>query len=129
MINTPTIIYLDDSIESLRLIDVATHSDSRFKLEFVTSGRDLINKMTNKKYAAVLIDLNLGIELSGTIVAAKIRESYPEIPIVIYTGYSEDRVKKLIDKEELEKGLTQVWIKSDMDINLIADKLVSLLKE
>ncbi len=125
--NKPIIIYLDNSTDWLELVEAATINDTRFELEFVTNSDDLLNKMKNKNYAAALIDLNLGVTLSGTIIVLKIREIYPTIPIAIYTSYDESRVRCLVNKVDLEKGVAQVWEKSGMEINLLADKLANLV--
>lgn len=126
-IGKPTVIYADDSVEALHLVNVVAGKDYRFDIELVTSGEDLLSRMRNHKYSAALIDLNLGETLSGTILAAKVREIYPDIHIVIYTGYVVERVKMLLNRQELESGLIQVWSKSDLEIDDIADKIANLV--
>lgn len=128
MNNIPTILYIDDSIEELRLVELATQEDVRFKLESVTNSEEFLNRLNTKPYSAVLIDLNLGVALSGTIITSKVRNLYPEMPIVIYTNFHEDKAKQLLDSDDLEKGVTQVWSKSDIHLDNISDKLASLIK-
>lgn len=128
MKNIPTIIYVDDSVESLRLIEIAAGKDERFNLELTTDGKDFMSKIQEKEYAAALIDLNLGVALSGTILAEKIHEIYPTMPIVIYTGHHIENVKSMIKNNSISSDILQIWVKEDEDVDTIADRLADLVK-
>ena len=59
-------------------------------VEFAENGGEALKKITSTKYAAVLMDINLGLGISGIETAQNIRKvpGYEKIPIAAITAYA-----------------------------------------
>lgn len=60
------------------------------KIDFTDSGEKAFRIVNEKKYDIILMDINLGIGMSGVEVTREIRkiESYKDVPIVAITGFA-----------------------------------------
>ncbi len=59
-------------------------------VDFAENGNEALKKVTLVKYSAVLMDINLGLGISGVETAQNIRKvpGYNEIPIAAITAYA-----------------------------------------
>lgn len=60
------------------------------QLEFASSGEEAIQMVSKKSYDIILMDINLGVGISGVDATKKIRkiEGYKNTPIVALTGFA-----------------------------------------
>lgn len=92
-------------------------------VEFAENGQDALNKIKLNKYAAILMDINLGLGISGVETAQNIRKvtGYEKIPIAAITAYAlvGDKEKflslgcthylaKPFDKEDLQEMVKEI---------------------
>jgi DNA-binding NtrC family response regulator len=123
----PIVFYIDDSEDALELAHVIVKDDERFQLVLLQNTDELTNALKGTKPAAALIDLNLGNDLTGTIVAIKLRAEYPDLPIAIYTAYEKNRVQKLLANLQSKLGKMEIWQKIDIGVDNLADSIVRLI--
>ena len=59
-------------------------------MEYAVSVDSALKMVKNKVYDAILMDINLGLGMSGTQAAKVIRElpGYSKVPIIACTGYA-----------------------------------------
>ncbi len=75
----------------------------------VSNGESALDMVKKEKFDAILMDINLGVGLSGIDVTKEIRkmENYKNIPIIAVTAYTSDK-----DKQEfLDAGCTSYVFK------------------
>lgn len=115
----PLIIYADDDIASLRLME-ELGKDYGFDVKCTATGEGLVEIITGNcdKYCLALVDMNLGIGMTGYVTREKIKEVCPEMPVIILTNY---RLASL-------QGDPDVWNKSDYTIQELADRILSFCK-
>lgn len=123
-----TVIYIDDSLDALELAEAIVAGDSRFNLITVDNKEKLADVLTTIVPDAIIFDMNLGNDLTGTVLASKIRKDYPQLPIAIYSSYEKDRVEVLVGYLGDEKGGLTVWQKSDVGVSNLADEINKLLE-
>jgi len=123
----PIVFYIDDSDDALELAKYIVKGDERFELVLLQNTEQLNKALKTTKPAAALIDLNLGNDLTGTIVALKLRTKYPELPIAIYTSYEKGRVQKLLINLQEKMGKMETWQKVDVGVDNLADCIAELL--
>ncbi len=68
-----------------------------YRIEFVEKGELAVQLAENNKYDAVLMDINLGIGISGMEAAKRIKKlkEYEEVPIIAVTAYATEGDKEL----------------------------------
>ncbi len=92
-------------------------------VEFAENGQEALKKVSSANYSAILMDINLGLGISGVETAQNIREvkGYNNIPIAAITAYAMvgDKEKflslgcthylaKPFDKEELQDLVKEI---------------------
>ena len=123
----PLVIYVDDSQDALDLASVIVQDDKRFTLKGFRTETELNMYLEKNTPQALLLDLNLGQNLTGSILSIKLRQRYPNIPIAIYTSYEKTRVKQLIPETDLVSKKTVIWQKSEVGVGELSDKIAELL--
>ena len=99
------------------------------KIDYAPDGKTALLIASQKKYALILMDINLGNGLNGVEVTKEIRkmEGYKDIPIVALTGYA-----MFGDKEKLlEEGCSHYMSKPFMkkEIVELVDELLQSKKD
>jgi CheY-like chemotaxis protein len=63
---------------------------NRFNVDDVSSGRAALEIIQKKKYALIMMDINLGLGMNGIETANEIRKikGYSNVPIIAVTGYA-----------------------------------------
>jgi CheY-like chemotaxis protein len=91
--NLPVVLVIEDD-ESLRFL-VRIFLEEICQVDEAATGECAVEKAVNRKYDAVLADINLGVGIDGIEAMRRIRDinGYAAIPIIAMTAYAmvEDR--------------------------------------
>jgi DNA-binding response OmpR family regulator len=70
-------------------------SDGGFEADFAESGEEGVSRFrkADRRYRALLTDINIGRGITGWDVARQVREIDPDLPIVYMTGTSAEEWK------------------------------------
>ena len=96
------ILLVEDNLINKEVVEVFLKGIC--KVDHALEGEEAIKKVREKKYALILMDINLGAGMTGVDVVKEIRklDDYSSIPIVAITGYAMSG-----DKEKfLKEGMT-----------------------
>ncbi|MBU1293302.1 MAG: response regulator [Gammaproteobacteria bacterium] len=88
------ILLAEDNLINQKVI-LGYLDDTLIKVDVVGNGEEAINKLENKKYDLVLMDIQMPI-MDGLTASKKIRQSshYSNIPIIAMTAHVSDEAKK-----------------------------------
>lgn len=125
----PLIFYLDDSIDALELAKAIAVNDNKFDLIGFKSEREFMFAIEQNNPDGVMIDLNLGKTMTGTIISSKLRKLYPNLPIAIYTNYDKNRVRKLINIARTGSESINVWTKSEVGVTNLSSHVMDLVSK
>lgn len=128
--NLPTkkiVVYMDDMDDALTLAEAITAGDERFTLITIKTEQEFDSFMSANTPSAVILDMNLGQNLTGTILASKLRRFHPNLPIAIYTSYEKSRVEKLVKSIETTNSKIFTWQKSEVGVDNLSDEIVKLI--
>jgi response regulator RpfG family c-di-GMP phosphodiesterase len=81
----PTILYVDDDLSSLSGRE-ALLKMSNFDVLVTTSGRQGLALFTSLPVDAVILDYEMP-EMNGDVIAAQMKESKPEVPIMLLSAH------------------------------------------
>ena len=93
----PTILVVDDDPDILEFINkiVRTQKIKDINFIFASTGAGAISLINSQHVDAIVLDIKLP-DITGIMVAEKVRESMPNIPIAIFTSYDGDNIKEKI---------------------------------
>lgn len=82
------VLYVEDDISSGLLLK--NNLKNICNLDVVSTGEDAIERVSEKKYSAILMDINLGNGINGVIALEQIRKigGYENIPIAAVTAFA-----------------------------------------
>lgn len=83
-----TILVVDDE-ELIRNLVVTFLSRVGHLCVTANNGVDALNKMKANKFDAVVTDIKMP-EMDGIFLVREIKKHYPEIPVMVMTGYDEE---------------------------------------
>lgn len=91
-----------------------------FEPEVASDPQEALSKLETKKYDAILMDINLGSEMSGIDLVKILREKkeFKDLPIIAITGYSLFGDREKILKEGFSHYLPKPFEKQDL-LNLL----------
>lgn len=105
--------------EGMRLI---INSTGAFEVaEIFRSRQELMNYLPNHSCRVILLDLNLNGE-DGLPICADVKQKYPEVKVVVLTGYY---TREILDKAR--KAGADGFVTKDMSSRLLADGLERIL--
>ncbi|MGC3991412.1 MAG: response regulator [Chthoniobacteraceae bacterium] len=118
------ILLADDELP-LRVAGKSALQHFGFEVELAVNGRQTVDlvQADPTAYRALVLDLTMPVLDGGTAFQA-IRASYPELPILLVSGYAEDRVRPL-----LEPGSPTLFLHKPFTISTLAIKIRQLLNE
>jgi DNA-binding NtrC family response regulator len=87
MTNKARILVVDDE-EVVRLSHLRTLASEHCKVEAVWNGTDALQAMGRQTYDLVLLDLRMP-GMDGLSVLKAIKQNWPEIEVIVITGYPE----------------------------------------
>ena len=87
-INIPEVLFVEDDQSSRDVTKVFLQNVCN--LTFATNGEEALEKVKQKKFDAILMDINLGVGISGIDATGKIRQinGYKTTPIVAITAFA-----------------------------------------
>jgi len=120
--NTLNILYVEDDEEDAKILcdGFKKEKESFYDITHSSTFTDALNQLKNKKFEAILLDLNLpdGKGLSGIDT---IKDIYPNMPVVIITGYDDESTAI----EALQKGAQEYIVKTHINNEIIKRVLQS----
>ena len=111
----------DDRRMAKTLVDILNVND--IEAEIAHDGREALEKVEKQDFVCVLSDIKMP-QMNGVDLFWAIRDSQPELPVVLMTAYSTDTLVR----EGLSDGVIAV-LNKPLDINLILNFFSSLRKE
>jgi PAS domain S-box-containing protein len=120
------ILYIEDDFLSQEVVKIQLRNLA--EIDIATNARNALYMLGNKQYNLILLDINLGRDISGLDIIEKVKSmpNYKNIPIIALTAYAMKG-----DKEEfLEAGcddyLAKPFDKEDL-VNLLNEYLINKL--
>jgi CheY-like chemotaxis protein/anti-sigma regulatory factor (Ser/Thr protein kinase) len=84
----PEILVVDDE-EVIRTLMISLfRRDGRFSAASAVHGRDALRLLEEGSYSLVITDLQMPV-LGGLPLLREIRQSYPDLPVMVFTGYGD----------------------------------------
>ena len=93
-----TILCVDDNEAGLRIREALLRTFG-FEVRLATSGAAALKMMESAHFDAVILDYHMP-EMDGAELTDRIKRGYPQMPIVMLTGYAQDvppRTLQLLD--------------------------------
>lgn len=100
------VLYVDDDPDFLEVVEVILERKGEIAVEICLSGQDALSLLKSGRYDLILSD-NRMARMSGIELLGKVRELYPDLPFILFSGQLPD---DLIPKAE-SMGLTAHLIK------------------
>lgn len=115
---TPSILSIEDNLLNAELVSLFLRDIC--EVDSAHNYSQAIEKVKNKKYAAILVDINLGNGPSGIDFAKEVRkyDGYRNIPLIAITGYALLRDEKKLLSEGFDYYLAKPYDREDL-IDLI----------
>lgn len=110
----------DTSREVIRLF-----LEKLYNLTFASNGDDAINFAKIKKFDLIMMDINLGVGMSGIEVKEKIRsiEGYKNIPIIAVTAFAMIGDRDKLISAGFDNYISKPYLKQDL-LKLLEDSLI-----
>jgi len=129
------LLVVDDEKNFLNSLEFVLRSEGISQVEICCDSREVIARLSGKKYAAVLLDI-LMPHIRGDVLLPKIVELFPRIPVIIVTAFPEDKTaidcmkkgafdchNKPVDTRELIRTIQDAW-----DLREINKEIIQLKK-
>ncbi|MBU0987646.1 MAG: response regulator, partial [Proteobacteria bacterium] len=117
-------LFVDDDRILCRLIQKKFEQYSNtFSVLTAQDGLDAVQKLKEHTISLVVTDLQMP-EMDGFSLLAHLSEKYPDIPVIVQTGHSTPKSKKLV----LERGAAG-YIEKPFKIEQLAEKIIATLKK
>lgn len=115
-------VVVDDAEDLRRLIVMGLNRDGRLQvLADVGDGRQAIDAVAQYRPDAVLMDISMPV-MDGVTATREPRQTYPDLPIVILTGYADERLAA-----EASDAGADVFLDKTTPIAEVAQTLVGLV--
>lgn len=115
------VVVVDDAADLRMLISLAFKRDGRFEvLACVGDGQRGIDAVRQHRPDVVLMDVSMPI-MDGLTATRKLKEEFPDLPIMILTGYGDPRVQ-----EEASRAGADCFMDKTQPLTAVADALVAL---
>ncbi len=89
------VLFVDDDLEMLQALQEGLEKyRETFTAVLAKDGLDAVKELGNQTISLVVTDLKMP-RMDGFSLLAKIMEDYPDIPVIIITGYSTPEMKRL----------------------------------
>ncbi|MDD4627787.1 MAG: response regulator [Candidatus Peribacteraceae bacterium] len=115
------IIAEDDAV--LRDVYVKKFSLAGFQLRTVKNGQEAIDEITKQVPDLLILDLNMPI-LDGFGVLERFPREQRKFPVIVLTNFGDTKNKE----RSIELGADDFFIKSEMTIKTLLDKVMTLMK-
>jgi DNA-binding NtrC family response regulator len=105
------VLVVGDEENFLNSMDFYLRSNGITHVECCQDSLDVLPRLKNKKYSVILLDMVMP-GISGDELLLKIVEWYPEIPVVVITGFPETRTAEIC----MQKGASD-YLKKPIETN------------
>lgn len=120
----PAVLYIEDDDISREI--VVMFLKNNYQIDTASDSNEAVKKLGSKKYAAVLMDINLGRGLSGLELVKGIKkmEGYKDVPVIAATAFAlrED------EKKIMASGCTH-YITKPFTKNALLDLLAKAISD
>jgi len=117
------VLVVDDDMEMLNIVrEGLSGYDETFSVLTAVDGLDAIDRLKENTVSIVVTDLKMP-RMDGFSLLTFIMEHYPEIPVIIMTGYSTPEM----ERSAWEKGAVG-YISKPFMINALAERIVTTLR-
>ena len=116
------LLLVDDEKDVLDSFVQLLEIENDFELSSADNVTDAIKKIKSSPPHIIISDMRMP-ESSGSILLEKVRELYPELPVIILSGHSDESVESVMNK-----GANELWGKPVNMEDLIA-KIHQLVKK
>lgn len=108
------LLYVEDDPAAIDVVTLMTRD--MYNLDFAKNAEEALEKVKNKKYDAILMDINLRRGMDGIQLTQLIREipEYKNIPIIALTAYAMEREKQEFLSKGLSHYLSKPFRKNDL---------------
>ncbi len=84
---SPKVLIVDDEEDIRKILEMALTTISGYVVDTAKDGRDALQRMRGKRYDVVITDLQMP-EMDGTRLLDIARNEFPDIPIIVITGFA-----------------------------------------
>ena len=118
--NMPDVLLVEDDLSNAGVVKYLLQGVCN--LDMVTTGEEALDKVTQKQYSVILMDIDLGRGISGIETTKQIRKiiGYKDLPIIAVTALAMHGQKEMFLKEGCSHYISKPYD---------AKKLVRLIKE
>jgi CheY-like chemotaxis protein len=86
------VVVADDATDLRFVVVLSLRRDGRFEVVAdVGNGRDAVEAVRSHRPDVVLMDVAMPV-MDGLAATREIKAEFPEVPVVIFTGYGDERV-------------------------------------
>lgn len=116
------VVIVDDVKDLRTLVGMAFRRDGRLQvLATAADGQEGLDAVRQHRPDVVLMDVSMPV-MDGITATRKLKEEFPELPVVILTGYGDDRLQQ----EALQAGADAFFDKSEA-LPAVVDAVAALL--
>jgi PAS domain S-box-containing protein len=114
----PKILLVDD--EQLNIAIISNYLSQIFDVDYAIDMKDTLDKLKTNRYELVLMDVNLGIDITGFDVAREIKKlpAYKTVPIIAMTAYDLSTEKASLESNGCAGYILKPFEKEEL-INLV----------
>jgi len=113
------VLIVDDDQEMLlSLKEGLSKFDDTFSVSIAGDGTIALEKLTRHAISLVVTDLKMP-GMDGFSLLSKIMESYPDIPVIIMTGYSTPEMRKMAAKGGAVRYIEKPFLIEDLGRQII----------
>ncbi len=105
------ILIVDDDKNFLNSMDFELHSNGITNVECCQDSLEVLPRLKKKKYSIILLDMVMP-GISGDELLLKIVELYPDIPVIVVTGFPKSKTAE----DCMQKGASD-YLKKPIDTN------------
>jgi CheY-like chemotaxis protein len=91
------LLVVDDD-DAVRKVSVRALEFKGFEATAVATGEEALQKLQTGEFDCMILDLTMP-ELSGTETLSQVRAAFPELPVLLSSGYQERSVETLLAQD------------------------------
>lgn len=95
----------------------------KYDVDKAVDGKIALEKIASNDYALILLDLIIP-EKDGFDVLSQLKKSKKDVPVLVFSNLSQEQERE----RALSLGAKKFYIKSDIDINEVAEAVESFLE-
>ena len=116
------ILVVDDDLETCNLLTYGFGSNREFDVLSADNGQTAIELLKSHEVAFVITELKLPV-INGLKLLSHMRQHYPEIPVIVLTGYGTAEIETKIKKLD-----TVTYFEKPLDVGVLVDMISKALQ-